>query len=140
MAGLLRVPHDRDEVLRYADVEFDIGRLKVRRNGRYIRLSTMQMRLLRYLLEHPEVVFSRKELLDAVWGGEKLTEGAVTACMMRVRSALDAAGGPTLIRSIAGVGYALDLDEGSVRPRKSQQAAGLTNPSQARNSNVMSRS
>lgn len=110
MPGLLPTDQSRNRILRYADVEFDLGRLKVRRNGRFVRLSTMQMRLLRHFLENPEVVFSRKELLEAVWSGEGLTEGAVTACVVRMRSALDSAGEPSLIRSIQGVGYALDAD------------------------------
>lgn len=132
MPECARVSGDRDEILRYADVEFDIGRLKVWRNGRFIRLSTMQMRLLRHLLENPEVVFSRQQLIDAVWGGEKLTEGAVTACISRIRSALDAPGGPTLIRSISGVGYALDIE--ADRPQSPARASRAPVASQSRHS------
>ena len=143
MPNVLRLSSREDGVLRYADVELDLNRLKVRRNGCFIPLSTMQMRVLRHFLENPEVVFSRKQLLKAVWGTDELKDGAVTACVMRIRAGLNAAGGPDLIRSIPSVGYALDIDAERPLPspaRKSQRVRGLTDSSQPRNSTVMSRS
>lgn len=110
MSKSLRLPAREDEVVRYGDIEFDPLRLKVRRNGQIVPLSSMQMLLLRFFLEHPEVVFTRKQLLGAVWGKEDLTDSAVTACVMRIRQALVAAGGPDPFRSIPKLGYALDLE------------------------------
>lgn len=98
------------EVVRYADVELDLRRHKVRRAGRLIVLSSLQMRLLRYLMENPAVVFTREELLEAVWGDKSLDEGAVTVGVVRLRRALNSTGGPNLIRQVRGVGYALDSD------------------------------
>lgn len=98
------------DVLRYADVELDLRRHKVRRGGCLICLSSLQMRLLRYLMENPAVVFTRDELLEAVWGNKKLGEGAVTVGLVRLRRALNSTGGPNLIRQVRGVGYALDAD------------------------------
>lgn len=97
----------RDGILRYADVQLDLKRFKVHRSGRLVPLTTMQMRLLKHFLEHPTIVFSRKDLLKAVWGNDALDEGAVTACVARVRRALNAAGQPNLIRSVLKEGYAL---------------------------------
>ncbi len=48
------------EILRYADVELDLRRHKVRRAGASISLSSLQMRLLKYLMENPAVVFRRR--------------------------------------------------------------------------------
>lgn len=101
-----------NDVLRYSDVQLDLKRFKAHRNGRLVHLTTMQMRLLKHFLEHPTIVFSREELLRAVWRNESLDEGAVTACVARVRRALNAGGGPNLIRSVLKEGYAL-VDEGA---------------------------
>lgn len=98
------------ETLRYADVELDLRRHKVRRDGAAIGLSSLQMRLLKYLMENPAVVFTRQELLEAVWGDRKLDEGAVTVGVVRLRRALNSTGRPNLIRQVRGIGYALDSD------------------------------
>jgi two-component system phosphate regulon response regulator PhoB len=95
--------------LRYADVEMDVGRYKVRRNGCSLNLSTMQFKLLRYLMENPTIVFSRQQLLADVWHMEGVEEGAVSASIARLRRALNAHGGE-LIKSVLGVGYALDCE------------------------------
>lgn len=98
------------DLLTYADVELDLRRHKVRRAGATIALSSLQMRLLKYLMENPAVVFTRQELLEAVWGDNKLDEGAVTVGVVRLRRALNSTGRPNLIRQVRGIGYALDSD------------------------------
>jgi two-component system phosphate regulon response regulator PhoB len=98
------------EVLTYADIELDLRRHKVRRGGSAIALSSLQMRLLKYLMENPAVVFTRQELLEAVWRDKKLDEGAVTVGVVRLRRALNSTGRPNLIRQVRGIGYALDAE------------------------------
>ena len=106
-----RVTNDvSSHVIRYADVELDLRRHRVRRSGRVIDLSTAQMRLLRFLMENPGVVFTRQELLEAVWRDSSLDEGAVTVGVVRLRRALKSTGGPDLIRQVRGIGYSLDAD------------------------------
>jgi DNA-binding response OmpR family regulator len=97
-------------VLRYADLELDLERYKVRRNGKLINVTPMQFRLLRHLMENPTVVFSRKTLLGEVWQGQQLDEGAVTACVVRLRRLLNAGGGSNLIKNIPAAGYVLDCE------------------------------
>lgn len=95
-------------VLRYADIELDVDRYKVRRGGVSVELHAMQLKLLRHLMEHPTIVFSRRQLLEQVWHNPSLDEGAVSACVVRLRRALNGSGGPDLIKNVPGVGYALD--------------------------------
>jgi len=97
-------------VLRYADIELDLDRLKVRRNGTSVQLPLIQLKLLRLLIENPTIVFSHRQLLEQVWRNPELDEGAVRACVVRLRRALNKAGGPDLIKNVPGVGYALDAD------------------------------
>jgi len=52
----------------YSDIEMDLAAHRVSRNGKAIHLGPTEFRLLRYFLEHPGRVFSREQLLNAVWG------------------------------------------------------------------------
>lgn len=56
----------------YSDIEMDLAAHRVSRNGKAIHLGPTEFRLLRYFLEHPGRVFSREQLLNAVWGPEHL--------------------------------------------------------------------
>lgn len=101
--------------IRYGDLILDKARLKVSQNGRNISLTVFQMRLLEFLMTHAGEVFTRRQLLDEVWGAESTDEGAVTACIARIRRALGDHGG-SLIRSVRGAGYALDDNDAHDAP------------------------
>jgi len=102
-------PHLAATTLSYADLEFDTVAHRVRRGGRRIDLSPAEYRLLRYLLEQPEHVFSRKELRGALWPQDREVElGAVNATVKRLRAALGT--DPDLIRTVRSEGYSLDVN------------------------------
>lgn len=94
--------------IRYADLILDKARLKVSHKGRNVPLTVFQLRLLEFLMTRPGEVFTRRQLLDQVWGKDSTDEGAVTACIARIRRALGHEHGEGLIRSVRGAGYALD--------------------------------
>jgi len=99
------------EKLSYADLELDVVSHKVRRSGRMIPMGPTEFRLLRHFLEHPGRVFSRERLLDSVWSHDSNIEGrTVDVHIRRLRKALNALGGPDLIRTVRSEGYALDLE------------------------------
>jgi len=98
------------EKINFADLVLDPVSLKAWRAGRLIQLTIFQFRLLQFLMTHPGRVFTRRELLHRVWNDDSLDEGAVTACVVRLRRAMTKAGESDLIRSARGVGYALDDD------------------------------
>jgi len=52
----------------YGDVEVDFRRAEVKRNGTFVELSGLELKLLRYLVEHRGSVLTRDELLEKVWG------------------------------------------------------------------------
>ena len=98
-----------DEVLNYGGVEMDLAAHKVRREGRPIHLGPTEYRLLRVLLERPTRVFSREQLLDAVWGRDVyVEERTVDVHIRRLRKALNGAEEADLIRTVRGGGYAID--------------------------------
>lgn len=99
-----------NQKMTFADLVLDPVNLKAWRGGRLLALTTFQLRLLQFLMTHPGRVFTRGELLHRVWRNGELDEGAVTACVVRLRRALTKGGESDLIRSARGVGYALDED------------------------------
>ncbi|HZG08885.1 MAG TPA: phosphate regulon transcriptional regulator PhoB [Allosphingosinicella sp.] len=97
--------------LAYRDVELDMATHKVRRDGVPIAIGPTEFKLLRHFLEHPGRVFSRERLLDAVWGRDSVIEArTIDVHIRRLRKAINANGGPDMIRTVRSAGYALDAD------------------------------
>jgi two-component system phosphate regulon response regulator PhoB len=101
-----------DAVLRHGGLSMDLAAHRVRRNGRDVHLGPTEFRLLRHFLEHPGRVFSREQLLDAVWGRDVEVElRTVDVHIRRLRQALNAAGERDAIRTVRSAGYALSEEE-----------------------------
>lgn len=82
---------------------------KVRRADRDIHLGPTEFRLLEYLMQHPGRVFSREQLLDAVWGSDVYVEArTVDVHIGRLRRAINLASEADPIRTVRSAGYALD--------------------------------
>lgn len=103
--------HRPEPTLTYSDIEVYQNQFKVRRNGNSIPLTPLQLKLLSFLVTNPGTVFSRRELLEAVWGDTSIDERSVTVCVVRLRRALTSRGDRNPLRNVAGIGYALDLQE-----------------------------
>ncbi len=83
-------------------------------NGAALELSPTEFRLLRFLMTHPNRVYSRSKLLDAVWGdGAVVEERTVDVHIRRLRKALEPSGHDALIETVRGSGYLL---RGAARP------------------------
>jgi two-component system, OmpR family, response regulator len=92
-------------VLRVADLELDESRWEVRRAGVPVDLSPTEFRLLAFLMEHPGLVLTKRQLLEHVWGYEGSSQ-VVETYISYLRRKLDPLG-PPLIHTQRGVGYAL---------------------------------
>ena len=112
-AVLRRVsPSLADQSLQYADIEMDLVAHKVRRAGALLTLSPIEYKLLRHLLQHPERVFSRERLLNAVWGPDSdVGLRSVDVHIRRLRAGLNVNGGTELIRTVRATGYSLDKND-----------------------------
>ena len=98
-----------DQVQR-GDLVMDRVAHRVSRAGRDIHLGPTEYRLLDHLMQHPGRVFSREQLLDAVWGSDVYVEvRTVDVHIGRLRKAITGAGEQDLIRTVRSAGYALDL-------------------------------
>jgi two-component system phosphate regulon response regulator PhoB len=95
--------------LTYAGLEMDISAHRVRHNGTPVALGPTEYRLLRHFLRNPEKVFSRDQLLEAVWPqNEEIAMRTVDVHIRRLRNALATAGAGELIRTVRSEGYSLD--------------------------------
>ena len=93
------------------DIEVDRSAHRVVRNAMEIHLGPTEFRLLDYLIQHPGRVFSREQLLDAVWGSDVYVEArTVDVHIGRLRKALNKAGEGDPIRTVRSAGYALNVD------------------------------
>ena len=98
--------------LEYAGLSMDTSTHKVSRDGKPLPIGPTEFRLLRHLLEHPERVFSREQLMDAVWGRDGDVETrTVDVHIRRLRRAVNRDDTlPDMIRTVRSAGYALQLD------------------------------
>lgn len=97
-----------DDVLRCGDVEINRGSHTVMRGGQELHLGPTEFRLLDYLMQRPGRVFSREQLLDAVWGADVYVEArTVDVHIGRLRKALNKFSDIDLIRTVRSAGYSL---------------------------------
>lgn len=109
-AVLRRVrPALASEKVTCGDITIDRSAYRVERGGRDVHLGPTEFRLLDYLIQSPGRVFSREQLLDAVWGSDVYVETrTVDVHIGRLRKALTADGEPDPIRTVRSAGYALE--------------------------------
>jgi two-component system phosphate regulon response regulator PhoB len=90
----------------------DLAVHRATRNGRKLQLGPTEFRLLEFFMQHPRRVFSREELLDAVWGKDIHVEPrTVDVHIRRLRKSINAEGELDLVRTVRTAGYALDTEE-----------------------------
>ncbi len=98
--------------LRFGDITLDLAQHRTSRNGRAVHLGPTEFRLLEFLMQHPRRVFSREELLDAVWGqGIHVEPRTVDVHIRRLRRAINGAGERDVVRTVRAAGYALDTEQ-----------------------------
>ncbi len=100
-----------EDRIRQGDITIDRVAHRVRRADREVHLGPTEFRLLDYLMQHPGRVFSREQLLDAVWGSDVYVEArTVDVHIGRLRKALNLDIENDPIRTVRSAGYSLDLD------------------------------
>jgi len=98
-----------DDLISVGDIELDRVAHRVRRQGQEVHLGPTEYKLLDHLIQHPGRVFSREQLLDAVWGSDIYVEArTVDVHVGRLRKALSVDGAKDPIRTVRSAGYSLD--------------------------------
>ena len=100
-----------DDRITVGDIIIDRVAHRVKRQGKEIHLGPTEFRLLDYLMQHPGRVFSREQLLDAVWGSDVYVEArTVDVHIGRLRKALNGSSDGDPIRTVRSAGYSLDVE------------------------------
>jgi DNA-binding response OmpR family regulator len=97
-------------VLKAGGVEVDRSSCQARLNGELLQLTATEFRLLEFLMSRNGVVFSREQLLNAVWGQDRaITDRTVDVYILRLRQKIEIdPANPTLIHSVRGFGYSFE--------------------------------
>jgi two-component system phosphate regulon response regulator PhoB len=96
----------------FHDIVMDLSAHRVSRNGRAAHLGPTEYRLLEFLMQHPRRVFSREELLNAVWGRDIHVEPrTVDVHIRRLRKSINGEGELDVVRTVRAAGYALDTEQ-----------------------------
>ncbi|MCU4159042.1 phosphate regulon transcriptional regulator PhoB [Acidiphilium sp. AL] len=99
----------------FHDIELDPATHRVTRGSKLLHLGPTEFRLLEFFMRHPRRVFSREDVLNAVWGRDIHVEPrTVDVHIRRLRKAINAPGELDLVRTVRAAGYALDVDVAAV--------------------------
>jgi two-component system, OmpR family, response regulator MprA len=111
LRALLRRAGNGDEihdVLRFSDLELDLGTREVRRGSRPIELTRTEFALLELFLLHPRQVLTRSIIFERVWGYDfGPTSNSLDVYIGYLRRKTEDGGASRLIHTVRGVGYAL---------------------------------
>ena len=99
--------HDSEELQR-GPIVLNLAAHRVSAGGHEIDLGHTEFKLLAFLMENPDRVYSRAQLLDHVWGpGTFIEERTVDVHILRLRKSLKPHGADTLLETVRGAGYRL---------------------------------
>lgn len=104
--------HVPAEILECSDLKMDIERHKVTRDGRDIKLTIQEFKLLKLLMENPDKVLTRTQILNAVWGiNYDSNTNVVDVYISYLRNKIDIADKPKMIETVKGRGYLIRTNE-----------------------------
>ena len=95
------------EVIRLGEIEIDSGAMILKVRGKQVATTATEFRLLEYMARHPGRVFTRDQLLDAVWRDTAyVTPRSVDVYVRRIREKIEKdAEEPHYLRTVRGAGY-----------------------------------
>lgn len=94
--------------IRTGDIELDPSAMRILVRGGEVETTSLEFRLMYYLTHFRSRVFSRDELLDAVWGMQYANPRCVDACVRRLRRKIEPnLARPTYLKTVRGAGYCL---------------------------------
>ena len=100
-------PSDSPRVIEIGRLAIDPASYRVSHSGKPVPLSTLEFRLLYYLASRPNRVFTRDQLLDAVWGTDRfVTPRSVDVYVRRLREKIESdPENPVHLKTVRGAGY-----------------------------------
>lgn len=106
-------PGEEAKLLEVGSLRVDPVSYRAQREGKTLPLSTLEFRLLYYLASRPNRVFSRDQLLDAVWGSDRfVTPRSVDVYVRRLREKVEKnPEKPEYLKTVRGAGYIFETRE-----------------------------
>lgn len=100
-------PADSPRTIEIGKLAIDPASYRVSHSGKAVPLSTLEFRLLYYLASRPNRVFTRDQLLDAVWGTDRfVTPRSVDVYVRRLREKIESdPENPLHLKTVRGAGY-----------------------------------
>ena len=101
-------PAEQDGVpVEIGGLTIDPGAYRVTRSGALVTLSTLEFRLLHFLATHPNRVYARDRLLDAIWGTDRyVSPRSIDVYIRRLREKIESdPHHPALLKTVRGAGY-----------------------------------
>lgn len=97
-------------IVRAGALQLDRTSCRVTLDGNEVNLTATEFRLLEFLMSRPGVVYSRDQLLDAVWGHDRaVTDRTVDVYILRLRQKIEPdEASPSYIRAVRGFGYSFN--------------------------------
>ncbi len=97
-------------MIRIGDIEIDPTAMRISVRGSDVVTTNLEFRLLYYLLHNQGRVFTREQLLDAVWGAQFVELRSVDACVRRLRRKIELEPlHPAYLKTVRGAGYCLHV-------------------------------
>ena len=95
------------EIIKHGELIIDTGSMIITVRGKQIETTATEFRLLQYLASHPGRVFTRDQLLDAVWRDTAyVTPRSVDVYVRRIREKIESdPEQPLFVRTVRGAGY-----------------------------------
>jgi two-component system phosphate regulon response regulator PhoB len=103
---------DQQGTLSSGGIELNVRTRRVQRDGLMINLGALEFNLLQIFLQNPGRVFRREELIALGWPANTFVDNrTVDVRIGLLRRSLRSNGGPDVIRTVRGIGYAFDADQ-----------------------------
>lgn len=107
----LKKRNEQNELIQIGNIEIEPLNWKVYRDGKEVKLTNREFELLLFLAQNPNIVFTREELFEKIWGYDYVSDAAtVSVHINRLRIKLeDDPKNPEMIETIWGAGYRMNI-------------------------------
>ena len=97
----------KEKIMRVGNLEIDLGKMQVQRDGRFIELNRTCLKILAMLMQASPNVVSRKEIENELWSDMPPDSDALRSHIYKLRKAIDKPFNRHLIQTVHGIGYKL---------------------------------
>jgi two-component system phosphate regulon response regulator PhoB len=103
--------HPERRCLQLREIVMDLTAFRVTRNGRNVHLGPTEFQLLKFLMQHPNRIFSREEIIYEIWGADAAVEArTIDVHVRRLRDSMTREGEADVIRTVRTAGYGFNME------------------------------